>query len=290
MSGLDVTAAESEVAVRERDLVTAQTNLRMREADLKNMITRTYHNPMGTFFIEPVDALPVPAADDIPELQDALNEAMKNRPEIRQAEANMLMQDLAVRYNKDLIRPSLLVFANFNSSGLHGNRTITDILGNPAVLPGGLEQAFRQVRSWSYPDYAVGFSFSINLRNRAAEADYSRSRMERRQTETILERTGNSVALEVRRALINLAQSRARVEAADQAARLSALTLEAEEGRLNEGVSIPYDVIRRRRDLISAQFAAIQAKADYAKALVEMRRVTGNVSFSAVSGYAGQGL
>ena len=90
-----------------------------------------------------------------------------------------------------------------------------------------------------------------------------------------MERAKNTIALEVQRALIGLTQSVARVEAADHAARLSALTLEAEEGRFNEGLAIPYDVIRRRRDLLSAQFAAIQAKADYAKALVEMRRATG---------------
>ena len=275
MSGLDVATAEAEVAARERDLVAAQTTLRVREVDLKNMISRNFSSPLGTLAIEPVDALPTPAADDIPELQDALNEAMKNRPEIRQAETTMLTQDLAVKYSKDVLRPSLVVFANFNSSGLYGNRAMTDSYGNPVTLPGGLEQAFRQVRKWNYPEYAAGFTFSINLRNRAAEADHHRSKMERQQAETTLERTRNSIALEVRRALISLAQSKARVEAAGQAERLSALTLEAEEGRFNEGMAIPYDLIRRRRDLLSAQFAAIQAKADYAKALVEMRRATG---------------
>ncbi len=247
----------------------------MREVDLKNMISRNFSSPIGAFSIETVDTLPAPAADDVPDLRDALNAAMKNRPEIRQAEANMITQELAVKFSKDALRPSLLIFANFNSSALHGNRTMKDVQGNPVTLPGGFEQAFRQVRSWRYPEYAVGFNFSISIRNRAAEADYHRTKMERRQTETALERTKNSIELEVRRALIGLVQSKARVEAAGQSARLSALTLEAEEGRLNEGMAIPYDVIRRRRDLLSAQFADIQARADYAKALVEMRRATG---------------
>ena len=275
MSGLDVVAADSEVAARERDLVAARTTLRMREVDLKNMISMNFSGSPMTLQIEPVDALPMPATGDVPELRDALNEAMKNRPEIRQAEATMLTQDLAVKYSRDVLKPSLLVFATFNSSGLYGDRTMTDSYGNSVTLPGGLEQAFRQVRSWRYPEYAVGFSFSINLRNRAAEADYHRSKMERQQAETTLERTRNSIALEVQKALIGLVQSGAQVDASDQAAKLSAMTLEAEEGRFNEGMAIPYDVIRRRRDLLSAQFAAIQAKANYAKALVELRRATG---------------
>ena len=275
MSGLDVAAAESEVAARNRDLVTTRTNLQMSEVDLKNMISRDFSAPLGALSIELLDALPTPKSEDIPELKDALASAMSDRPEIRQAEANIVTQDLAVKYSKDLLRPSLLVFANFNSSGLHGNRSMTDLQGNPVVLPGGFEQAFRQVRSWNYPEYAVGFTFSINIRNRAAEADYYRSKLERKQTEITLERTKNNIAQEVRESLIALVQSKAQVEAAGQAATLSALTLEAEESRLSEGVAIPYDVIRRRRDLVSAQFAAIQAQATYAKALVAMRRVTG---------------
>ena len=275
MSGLDVATAEAEVAARERDLVTAQATLRTREVDLKNMISWSFSSQLGKLPIEPVDTLPVPAVGDIPDLYDATMEALKNRPEIRQAEVTMISQDLSVKFSRDLLRPSLLVFANFNSSGLHGNRTLTDIQGNSVLIPGGLEQAFRQVRSWNYPDYAIGFTFSINLRNRAAKADYSRTVMEKQQAEIMLERTKNSVRLEVHRALIGVVQSAARVDAADQAERLSAMALEAEEGRLNEGVAIPYDVIRRRRDLLSAQFAAIQAKADYAKALVEMHRATG---------------
>ena len=52
----------------------------------------------------------------------------------------------------------------------------------------------------------------------------------------------------------------------------------AEETRLLEGSSIPYEVIRRQRDLRSAQFAEVQARAAYAKALVERDRAMGLLS------------
>ena len=275
LSGLEVVTAESEVAARERDLVTARTTLRMREVDLKNMISKNFDGVFGMLSIEPTDALPQPDAADIPKLEDALAAAMKNRPEIVQTETNILTQDIAVKYSKDLLKPSLLVFANFNSSGLYGNRTLIDAQGNPALFPGGMSQALRQVRNWSYPEYAVGFSFSLNIRNRTAEADYYRSKLEKKQTELNAQNTRNTIAMEVRKALIGLEQSRAQVEAAEEAARLSEETLKAESARQSEGVSIPYEVIRRQRDMLSARFAAIQARADYARALVEMRRVMG---------------
>ena len=40
---------------------------------------------------------------------------------------------------------------------------------------------------------------------------------------------------------------------------------------------IPAAMLRRQRDLVSAQFAEVQARASYAKALVEVDRSTGSL-------------
>jgi outer membrane protein TolC len=277
VSGLEVATAESEIASRKRDLVVAQTSLQMSEVDLKKMLSKDITGSLSAVHIEPADVLPEPKAEDIPKLNDALSSAMTNRPEIRQAEANLVTQDIAIKYAKDLLKPSLLLFANFNSAGLYGSRSISDINGIPVLFPGGASQAMRQVGKWNNPEYAVGFSFSLNIRNRAAEADYHRTRLDKKQTETTIQRTRNSIALEVRKALIGLVQSKAQVEASQKAVALSSQVLAAEEAKLLEGVAVPYDVIRRQRDLSSAQFASVQARVGYAKALVEMQRATGPI-------------
>ncbi len=274
-SGLDIVTAESEVATRQRDLVTARAVLQMREVDLKNVISKNLAELLSSIQIEATDALPEPKDGDIPKLNEALATAMSNRSEIRQAETNLLTQDIAIRYAKDLLRPTLLFFANFNSSGLSGNRTIQDANGAPIVLLGGLGQTMRQLWRWDYPDYAVGLTFSLNIRNRAAEADVYRAKLEKRQTETSFQRTRNNIALEVRKAMIGLIQSKAQVDAAHKAVELSGQALAAEETRLLEGVTIQYEVIRRQRDFRSAQFAEVQARASYAKALVERDRAMG---------------
>jgi outer membrane protein len=274
-SGLDIITAESEVAARQRDRATAEAALQMREVDLKNMISKNLADLKNSIQVEPTDALPEPRDSDIPKLSGALAAAMSNRSEILQSEANLLTQDIAIRYTKDLLRPSLLLFANFSSSGLYGNRSIMGANGAPIVFPGGISQAFRQVRSWSYPEYALGFSFSINIHNRAAEADAYRAKLERQQSETGLQRTRYAIELEVRKAIIGLVQSKAQVEAARTAAELSGQVLAAEEAKLLEGASTPYDVIRRQRDLLSAQYSEVQARANYAKSLVEVDRATG---------------
>ena len=272
MSGLDVVTAESEVAARRRDLVKARATLEIREMDLKNLISRD-PGQWDAVRIEPADGLPVPRDGEVPELDAALDLAMRHRPEIVQEETGLRIQEIAVRYSKDLLRPSLLVFANFNSSGLHGDRRLPDLDGNPVLYPGGLSQALRQVRGWSYPEYAVGFSFSLNIRNRAAEADYHRARRSKPRAR----RNSSARATdrpEVRRVLIDLAQSRPVEPPA--AERLSG-GAGGRGGVVGEAASVPYEVIRRQREYSAARLATVEAQAAYAKALVELKRATGTL-------------
>jgi outer membrane protein len=276
VSYLEVVTAESEMAARQRDLVVAQTNLRMREVDLKNAIGKQLDKDLGDAQIITTDSLPEPKDADVPNLDEALKQAQQNRAELRQAEININTQDVALKYEKNLLKPTLVAFAQFASNGLYGSRTLTDSTGKVVgVVPGGLWGVFRQVGSWNYPDTAVGFSLSINLRNRAPQADSYRAKMERQQSEFSLQRSRNSIGLEVRKAVIGLVQTKAQVQAAQKTVKLTGETLAAEEARLTEGVSTPYDVIRRQRDFRSAQFAEVQARANYAKALVELDRSTG---------------
>ena len=83
------------------------------------------------------------------------------------------------------------------------------------------------------------------------------------------------MALEVRQAIIGLIQGKAQVEAAHQAVLLARQTLDAEQKKLEAGVSTPYQAVLRQRDVITAENAEVQAVAAYAKSLVEMDRAMG---------------
>lgn len=276
LARLDVVQAESEVASRQRDLVVAQTNLQIAEVSLKNILSKEIDAALGSAQIETVDPLPDPKDSDIPKLTEALATAMRNRPEIKQDEGNIHNQEIAIQYTKDLLKPTLTLFGLFGSSGLFGDQIIPNPAGGaPIVLPGGITQALGQVRSFSHPEYAFGLSLSIPLLNRSAQADSIRGRLEERQTEIQLQRDRNQITLEVRKALIGLVQAKAQVEAAHHAVVLSTETLSAEEQKLLSGVSTPYKVIQRQRDLLAAQLAEVQARTSYAKALVELDRSTG---------------
>jgi len=202
---------------------------------------------------------------------------VRNRPEIRQSEAKLENQDVAIRYNRNLLKPSLVVFGILNSSGLYGNRLIDDPTG-ALLVTGGLTQAFSQVGRFEYPEYAFGFSLQIPLLNRSAQADHARARIERRQSETALQQMRNRIHLEVRNAITALVQSRAQAQSAKKAVELREKSLQEQQERLMAGMSTPYNLILRQRDLMSAQFEEVRARAAYAKARVELDRATGRTA------------
>jgi outer membrane protein TolC len=289
VSGMDVVAAESEMAARKRDLIIAQSEFQTKELALKNIFSKEIDSRLAAAPIETTDPLPDPKVAEIPKLNEAVAAAMRSRPELRQAEENILKQKVVDRFTTDSLRPRLTAFALLASAGLAGDHVIADPSGGPPiVIPGGLAQAFRQVARLDFPEYAAGVTLTLPLKNRNAQADDLRARLEEQEAQASLQRVRIQIGLEVRKAIISLMQSRARVEAARNAVRLSQEVLNAEEQKLRVGLSTSYDVIRRQRDLVSAQREEVQAGVNYVEALVEMARATGtsleaaNISLEAV--------
>ncbi len=259
LAPLDVLTAEAEVAARERDRIVAETDLQMREVALKNVFSKQTVPVLRGARIEITDSLPEPQDANIPGLEEALSAAMRNRPEIQQAEGNILNQETAVQFTRNRLKPTLNIFGRFATAGSSG----------------GLGSVLHQVGRIDFPEYAVGFSLSFPLLNRSAQADDLRARLEQRQAETALQRTRNQIGLEVRNAVIGLMQTKAQVAAARKAVDRMEQTLDAEEKKLQAGVSIPYNVIQVQRDVLAAQLAAVEARANYAKAAVQMDRAMG---------------
>ena len=118
------------------------------------------------------------------------------------------------------------------------------------------------------PRYSIGFTFSVPVLNRAAQADDVRARLERQSAETALERTKATIELQVKTATLSLERGRSQIDASQRAVVASQSAFEGAKSKLELGVGTPYKVALAERDLRSAQSADIQARVTYAKALV----------------------
>ena len=123
----------------------------------------------------------------------------------------------------------------------------------------------------------MGFSLTLPIKNRAAQADNIRAQFEMQQAQISLQSLQNQAELTIRQAMIGLVQGKAQIEAAHEAVVLAQQSLDAEQKKLAVGASTFYNVILRQRDVTTAQYAEIQAADAYAKALVAMDQARGTM-------------
>lgn len=264
---VEIASTESALAAAQRDLIIAQTNFQLQQAQLKSMLTKRGDPELDVSTIETIDELPEPNTRDIPKLTDALTAALENRPELHVAKQDLANQDISTRFTENGLLPNISVFSLFAGAGLAGNGTQTVT---------GAGQSLIQDFAAQYPEYASGLSAVIPIRNRAAQADNLRSRLEQDQLQIGMQRLNQQIELEVRQATISITQGEAQVKAANEALTLANDTLEAEQAKLDLGTSTTYNVVLRQRDLATARQAKIAAYVTYAKALVDMDRATGS--------------
>ncbi len=277
LAPIEVTRAESEVSARNQDLILAQTNLQLQELLMKNAVTRNLSDALvAAAPVVPTDSMEVPKDEPVRPVQDLITDAMNHRPELAVARIDLTNRTISRKAAANALRPQVDLIAWYGGSGLAGVQNPFNPQLNPGdILPTGYSNALRSLLRNDNPDYAVGFSISIPLRNRAAQADQIRSELEFRQAQLRLQQLQNTVGIEVRNAQFALQQNRARVEAARKARDLAANSFDIEQKKHALGASTSFQVLQTQRDLAQAELNLVSALAAYEKSRVELDRVTG---------------
>ena len=284
MAAIEVTRAKSEVASRRQLLISAQTTYQEQEEKLKTELSKHVDADLAAVPIEPTDKLPEPSPNDIPSLQDALNLAAKNRPEIEQVQLNMRNQEITIQQDRNRLLPSLGVYATYAPEGLSGHFLCGVNLYEPTCpagvtgyVPGGTGASLSQVFRNVYPNYSLGVNLSIPIRNRAAQADAATALLQERQYRVQLQQKINQAQQDVRNAVIAVTQAKAQIDAAVAATELSKETLDGEQKKFQLGESTPFLVIQAERDFAAQEATEAQARDAYAKALTQYAQATGTI-------------
>jgi outer membrane protein len=259
MARLDVVNAQAQVAASQRDLTIARTNVDYAELTLKSMISANVEEPLASAVIETTDSFPEPDDDKLPSLQEAVAIAQKNRPEVSIANGNIKSQEDVMPFLDNALLPNVNVFALVNTAGLYNT----------------FGTSFSYDWQFKYPQFAFGLSINFPVRNRQAQADDVRSKMELKQSQDTLVRTKSQIEVDVQNALIGVTLGRAQVRAARGAVSTNQQKTDAERKRLTAGLSTSYNVILVERDLFTAQLAEVQARDVYAKAKVALDQAMG---------------
>ncbi|MCU1313859.1 MAG: outer rane efflux protein [Acidobacteriaceae bacterium] len=273
---LDVMKSEAEVATRQQDLTVSKTTLQLQESFMKNALTRRLDQTLEEMPVVPTASLDAFQPEAVPQVQELISEAIKNRPDISTLQINQDDYQISRRAVRNAMLPSVTVIGYYAGTGLGGvpNPNFpggTPMVNTPSSYGGALQNAFNN----SSPDYLAEVQVSIPLRNRQARADQFRSELEYRQAQLQVEQTTKNVRIEVRNAAYALEQGGARVEAARKARDLAQRTFDIKKQEQQLGAGSNFETVTAERDLAIASSALAAAETTYEKNRVELYRATG---------------
>jgi outer membrane protein len=290
LAPIEIVRAEAEVAAREQDLTTSETNVLQQETIIKNAISRNgVASPtIAEVRIVPMDRIRMPDVEPIQPVQDLTSKALDSRPELAESRIQLENSQIALKGTKNGLLPTLDGFVDLRNRGQAGALSSFPVLDplTGSLIPraptsvndyflGGYGTALGQLFGRNFPDYSAGFQLNIPLRNRAAQADYTTAQLNLRQNQLQLQRQINNVRVDVQNALIALQQARARYKAAEKSQALQVQTLDAEQKKYALGASTVYLVIQAQRDLATAESTRVAALSAYARARTQLDLATG---------------
>ena len=273
---MDVMRAEGEVATREQDLTIAKTTLQFQELLIKNALTKNLDDPI-------LEAMPVHPTDQSGNLdtgaaqgptEDMIARALRDRIELSESDLDLDNRRISQSAARNAVLPSVAAVAYYGGTGLAGlpnpNSDVTST--QPRDWGGAIHNAF----NGSAPDYYIGVSVNIPIRNRIAKSDQYRAELETRQSELRIQQLKKQIRIEVRNAQYALEQSVARVGSARKARDLAQKTFEIMKQEQELGAGSNYQTLTAQRDLSIAESALVAAMTAYQKAKIELDRSVGS--------------
>jgi outer membrane protein TolC len=211
--------------------------------------------------------------------------AISSRPELAQSRIQLQNQQLTIKGSKNALLPTLDVVALLSNGALAGDPNplpppAGTVHSNTGFFIGGYGTVLSQLFARNFPNYSIGLSLNVPIRNRAAQAQVATDQLTYRQQQLVLQRLENQVRVDVQNAMIGVSQARAQYISAQKAQVLQAQTLDAETKKLALGASTIYNQILAERDLVTAQSNLVSAEAAYARSKVELDRATGQILYN----------
>ena len=254
MSLVDVLQAEAAVASRVEQVLVADKKIRDQEDQLRRLLNPAEEDLRQDVRLTPLDQ-PTVSLEPI-SLQEAIDIAIEQRPEIVQAKKNMESSDLNTQFAKNQLLPTLSFQGTMGLAGLgkdYGDSVNRNLSGD-------------------YYNYGAGLVLSYPLGNRSAWSTYSKRQLEAKNAEASLVSVRQQIIVGVREAVRRVQTDFKRIETTRSAKIMAEKQLQAEQERLKVGLSTTRFVLDFQRDLATAQGNELRATVDYNKSLSNLAR------------------
>jgi outer membrane protein len=288
LAPIELTLNRSDVANRRDAMLTSTFSVVTAEDQIKKLVSSERDPSMFLLKFAAKDSPRNPTTISIPTLESAVRTALENRPEIRNALLDLKNKQIDEQYTANQKLPQFDVTASYNQNGVGGTLYRRAGIGSNAteIIPGGVMNSFGQLFSYDYSGYSVGFVFNMPMsftswkpwelfKSQAATADHDRATTDRQLSESRMNATAQGIMLEVRNALTQVEQNRARIETAQTALELARLRLDAEQTKFNLGTSTLRFVLEEQRNVSQAETSELQTRINLTKSLIDLEKAMG---------------
>ena len=289
---IEAVESSAQVAAFQDNVFVALQTVSALQNQLKGLVVTDPRDPIWTANLVPTSpVLQLPAA---PSLNTIVTEALKNRPEVRQAldkyrEANI---DLAFAKNRSL--PQADVKVTYMSNGFAGllapvpafelsqcsSLNAIFPFGCPTPAPntqGTMAQAYHNLWTFAFPSFNIGVTVGFPLGNRVAKGLTGIAREEQRQAAVLTAGVAARIGYDARNALQAYQSAQSRLHAAGVARDTSEQVYASELRKFHNGASTTFLVLQRQVELNQNRGRELAAQTDLNKAVVEIERVEGTI-------------
>ncbi len=303
---IDVTQVEAQVSNFREGLYMALEGVAKSDNALKNYIVSDIKDPLWNVLIIPSDPVDLKAPAILAE--QALTDALANRPELQQSDVALAINELNQRFYSDQKKPQVDLVGSYSMDGLAGRvnplsdqdpiefastrlTTRVNLLSVMAGLPplerpantatvppflvGGYGQSLSNLFLNRFPTVRFGVQVEIPIWNRKAEANLALAREEGSQLKTRRQQLDQLIKVDVRTSLQSVRTAEARLRASAEARVASEQQYESEVRLYNGGHSTTYLVLDRQVALKNARGVELKGQMDLNKAISELDRATG---------------
>jgi len=254
MSIVDVLQAEAAMASRVEQVLVAEKAIRDQEDQLRRLLNPGEEELRLDVRLTPTDKAVV-SLEPI-SLQEAIDIAIEQRPEIIQAKKNIETSEINTKFAKNQILPTLSFQGTMGMAGLGSD----------------FQNSVNNNFSGDFYNYGAGLVLSYPLGNRSAWSTYNRRQMEGKNAEASLVSVRQQIIIGVKEAVRRVQTDFKRIETTRSARIMAEKQLQAEQERLKVGLSTTRFVLDFQRDLATAQGNELRAIVDYNKSLSNLAR------------------
>jgi outer membrane protein TolC len=278
MAPIEIISAQAQVASREASILAADTNVKNQEDRLKLIINLAAETPEADRMTIIPTEQPDFAKKDI-NLEEALTAALQNRPDLNAQRIELENYERNVGYAKNQLLPNLNLRASYWSPGVSGDQLLfdpDDPLGPPVgSIPGGREDAFKDVFGFSYNNWSVGFTFDLPLNTFISRAAHVKAQVDLQQALLRIKDQEQQIYTDLKIAVRSVESNFKRINALKIARELAEKQLEAEEEKLKVGLTTNYFVLDYQSQLAARRSEEIRAIVDYILSLALLSRDMG---------------